>query len=330
MTEVEPANNSDFTIDLPHQSAALSLTGPCEVIRHQLERLTGASLVLRGLQLIIKGKPDQLERTVALIELLRPLWEEGQSISSIDVQAALGSFGSGLRPDYENFGQKVLAKTQTGRLLKPQTVRQKVYLDAMEANELTLVLGPAGTGKTFLAIVLAVRMLSERKVERIILTRPIEEGYEYSDAHHKKTDPYLLPLYDCLLTLLGPDKTSMMMDKALIEVIPVGYMRGRTLNNTFIILDEAQNTTSTQMRMLVTRLGENSRMVAIGDLTQVELPDDTTSGLAEATEVLKGVECVHIVHLTNADVVRHPLVQKLVELYASYDQSCFPYQGDLP
>ncbi|HRD41181.1 MAG TPA: PhoH family protein [Prochlorococcaceae cyanobacterium AMR_MDS_5431] len=329
MTEAEPSNN-EFTIDLPHQSAALSLTGPCEVIRHQLERLTGASLILRGLQLIIKGKPDQLERTVALIELLRPLWEEGQPISSSDVQAALGSFGSGLRTDYENFGQKVLAKTQTGRLLKPQTVRQKVYVDAMESNDLTLVIGPAGTGKTLLAIVLAVRMLSERKVERIIFARPIEEGCEYSDVNNKKTDPYLLPLYDCLHTLLGHDKTSMMIDKELIEVIPVSYMRGRTLNSTFIILDEAQNTTTTQMRMLLTRLGENSRMVAIGDLTQVELPDDTTSGLAEAVEVLKGVERVHISHLTNADVVRHPLVQKLVELYASYDHSCFPYQGDPP
>jgi phosphate starvation-inducible PhoH-like protein len=193
----------------------------------------------------------------------------------------------------------------------------------MERHDLTVALGPAGTGKTFLATVLAVRMLQERKVERLILTRPAVEagerlGFLPGDLQ-QKVDPYLRPLYDALHALLGSERTSALLEKGVIEVAPLAYMRGRTLADAFVILDEAQNTTSAQMRMVLTRLGENSRMVVTGDPTQVDLPPGVLSGLAEAAQVLDGVEGVAICHLSAADVVRHPLVQRLVTAYAERD-----------
>jgi phosphate starvation-inducible PhoH-like protein len=194
----------------------------------------------------------------------------------------------------------------------------------MERHDLTLALGPAGTGKTFLATVQAVRMLSERRVERLILTRPAVEagerlGFLPGDLQ-QKVDPYLRPLYDALHALLGPERTAALLEKGVIEVAPLAYMRGRTLADAFVILDEAQNTTAAQMRMVLTRLGENSRMVVTGDPTQVDLPREQVSGLIEAAEVLQGVEGVAICTLTAADVVRHPLVQRLVQAYAARDE----------
>ena len=193
----------------------------------------------------------------------------------------------------------------------------------MERHDLTFALGPAGTGKTFLATVLAVRMLTERKVERLILTRPAVEagerlGFLPGDLQ-QKVDPYLRPLYDALHALLGPDKTTVLLEKGVIEVAPLAYMRGRTLSDAFVILDEAQNTTPAQMRMVLTRLGERSRMVVTGDITQVDLPQGVPSGLVEASDVLDGVEGVAVCRLTSADVVRHPLVQRVVEAYARLD-----------
>jgi phosphate starvation-inducible PhoH-like protein len=217
----------------------------------------------------------------------------------------------------------VLARSQTGRLLRPRTLRQKAYVEAMERHDLTLALGPAGTGKTFLATVLAVRMLQERKVEKLILTRPAVEagerlGFLPGDLQ-QKVDPYLRPLYDALHTLLGAEKVAALLEKGVIEIAPLAYMRGRTLADAFVILDEAQNTTTAQMRMVLTRLGEHSRMVVTGDPTQIDLPAGVSSGLHEAAEVLEGIEGVAICRLTAADVVRHPLVQRLVTAYAERD-----------
>ena len=217
----------------------------------------------------------------------------------------------------------MLAKSQTGKLLRPRTLKQKAYVEAMERHDLTMALGPAGTGKTFLATVLAVRMLTERKVERLILTRPAVEagerlGFLPGDLQ-QKVDPYLRPLYDALHTLLGQERTAALIEKNVIEVAPLAYMRGRTLAEAFVILDEAQNTTTAQMRMVLTRLGEGSRMVVTGDPTQIDLPPGQLSGLIEAAQVLEGVEGVAICRLTAADVVRHPLVQRLVNAYASHD-----------
>jgi phosphate starvation-inducible PhoH-like protein len=320
----ENGQRSRFTFDLPDSNAALALAGEAESTLHRLEALTGASLVLRGLQLVISGRPAQLERAAAVIELVRPIWAEGQAVSSVDLQSALAAIDSGRGADHAAMGEQVLARSQAGSLLRPRTLRQKKYVDAMERHDLTFALGPAGTGKTFLATVLAVRMLSERKVERLVLTRPAVEagerlGFLPGDLQ-QKVDPYLRPLYDALHSLLGPEKTTVLLEKGVIEVAPLAYMRGRTLGDAFVILDEAQNTTPAQMRMVLTRLGERSRMVVTGDITQVDLPAGQLSGLVEASDVLDGVEGVAVCRLTSADVVRHPLVQRVVEAYARRDE----------
>ncbi len=312
-----------FSIDLPDQDAAMALAGDAESTLHRLEALTGASLVLRGLSLQLRGRPSQLERAAGLVELLRPLWQEGQSLSQVDVQTALSALDTGRGQEHQQLGKQVLARSQSGKLLRPRTLKQKSYVEAIERHDLTLALGPAGTGKTFLATVQAVRMLQERKVERLILTRPAVEagerlGFLPGDLQ-QKVDPYLRPLYDALHALLGQERTAALLEKNVIEVAPLAYMRGRTLADAFVILDEAQNTTTAQMRMVLTRLGENSRMVVTGDPTQIDLPPGQLSGLIEAAEVLEGVEGVAICRLTAADVVRHPLVQRLVNAYANRD-----------
>ncbi|KGG27283.1 MULTISPECIES: PhoH family protein [unclassified Prochlorococcus] len=313
-----------FVLDLPDTDAALALAGNGEQTLHHLQALTGASLVIRGLQLVIGGRPAQLERAAAVVELIRPLWQEGQAVSAVDLQAALTALDTGRRDAHAELADQVLARSQRGNLLRPRTLRQKAYVEAMERHDLTFALGPAGTGKTFLATVLAVRMLSERKVERLVLTRPAVEagerlGFLPGDLQ-QKVDPYLRPLYDALHALLGAEKTTTLLEKGVIEVAPLAYMRGRTLEEAFVILDEAQNTTPAQMRMVLTRLGEHSRMVVTGDTTQVDLPAGQLSGLVDAAEVLADINGVAVCRLTSADVVRHPLVQKVVEAYARRDQ----------
>ncbi len=322
MTEATSAGR--FFIDLPDSDAAIALSGSGQTTLHKLESLTGASLVLRGLQLEISGRSSQLERAAALVELIRPIWEQGQLVSSVDLQAALSSLDTGRKEAHSELVDQVIARSQRGNLLRPRTLRQKSYVEAMERNDLTFALGPAGTGKTFLATVFAVRMLTERKIERIVLTRPAVEagerlGFLPGDLQ-QKVDPYLRPLYDALHTLLGLEKTNALLEKGIIEVAPLAYMRGRTLEDAFVILDEAQNTTSAQMRMVLTRLGERSRMVVTGDITQVDLPLGHLSGLVEAAELLEPIEGVAVCRLTSSDVVRHHLVQKVVDAYARKDK----------
>jgi phosphate starvation-inducible PhoH-like protein len=312
-----------FIIDLPDQEAALALAGQGEMTLKKLSDLTGTQLVLRGLQLAIEGRPNQLERAAGLVELLRPFWSEGQAVTPVDIQTSLQALDTGRGDEHRGLSDQVLARSQSGKLLRPRTLRQKQYVEAMERHDLTLALGPAGTGKTFLAVVQAVRLLQERKIERIILTRPAVEagerlGFLPGDLQ-QKVDPYLRPLYDALHSLLSTERTSTLIEKGIIEVAPLAYMRGRTLADAFVILDEAQNTTCAQMRMVLTRLGENSRMVVTGDPTQVDLPHSQLSGLVEAAQVLEGVEGIAICTLTAADVVRHPLVQRLVQAYARSD-----------
>ncbi|MCX5947661.1 MAG: PhoH family protein [Cyanobacteria bacterium] len=288
--------------------SALALAGAAEINLRRIEALTGCTLQLRGLDLRLSGRPAQLERAAGLIELLRPLWQRGEPVAAVDLQTALAALDSGRSEE---------------RSLRPRTLRQKGFIEAMERHDLTLAIGPAGTGKTFLATVQAVRMLQERRVERLVLTRPAVEagerlGFLPGDLQ-QKGDPYLRPIYDALHTLLGRERTEALLEKGVIEVAPLAYMRGRTLAEAFVILDEAQNTTTAQMRMVLTRLGENSRMVVTGDVTQIDLPAGQRSGLIEAEQVLAGVEGVAICHFSDADVVRHPLVQRLVQAYARRD-----------
>ena len=294
-----------------------------EVNLRRIEALTGGTLRLRGLDLHLSGRPAQLERTTALLELLRPLWQRGEAISVMDLQNALASLDAGRSEEHRSMGAQVLATSVQGRPFRSRTLRQKGFIEAMERHDLTLAIGPAGTGKTFLATIQAVRMLQERRVERLVLTRPAVEagerlGFLPGDLQ-QKVDPYLRPLYDALHTLLGRERTEALLEKGVIEVAPLAYMRGRTLADAFVILDEAQNTTAAQMRMVLTRLGENSRMVVTGDVTQIDLPAGQLSGLVEAEQVLAGVEGVAICRFSDTDVVRHPLVQRLVQAYARRD-----------
>ena len=313
-----------FLLQLPSPDAAIALAGEAECNLRWLGDATGSRLVLHGLALQIQGRPSQVQRAAQLVELLRPLWSTGEPITPTDLTTALTALDTGRGQEHQDLGSTVLARSQTGRLLRPRTLRQKAYVEAIERHALTFALGPAGTGKTFLATILAVQMLNARKVERLILTRPAVEagerlGFLPGDLQ-RKVDPYLRPLYDALHMLLGQERTGTLLEKGTIEVAPLAYMRGRTLSDAFIILDEAQNTSPAQMRMVLTRLGDNSRMVVTGDPSQADLPRHQRSGIDEAKAVLKGVEGVAMIELTGADVVRHPLVQRIVEAYGRFDQ----------
>ncbi len=299
------------------------MAGAGEANLRLIETLTGSTLRLRGLDLHLSGRPDQVERTAGLLELLRPLWQSGEPVAAVDLESALSALDSGRSEEHRGMGSQVLTTSVRGRPLRPRTLRQKAFIEAMERHDLTLAIGPAGTGKTFLAAVQAVRMLQERRVERLVLTRPAVEagerlGFLPGDLQ-QKVDPYLRPLYDALHTLLGRERTDALLERGVIEVAPLAYMRGRTLADAFVILDEAQNTTAAQMRMVLTRLGENSRMVVTGDVTQIDLPGGQVSGLVEAEQVLAGVQGVAICRFVDTDVVRHPLVQRLVQAYARRD-----------
>ena len=289
----------------------------------RLEALTGTTLVLYGLDLRIQGRESQVTRAHAVLSSLKPLWESGEPIAAVDLQTALTALDTGKQEEHGELARQVLTTTRQGRPLRARTPRQRAFIDAIERHDLTLAIGPAGTGKTFLATIQAVRFLQEQRVERIVLTRPAVEagerlGFLPGDLQ-QKVDPYLRPLYDALHNLLGPERTAALQEKGVIEVAPLAYMRGRTLADSFVILDEAQNTTPAQMRMTLTRLGENSRMVVTGDITQIDLPPGQPSGLIEAAEVLGEVEGVAICRFSDADVVRHPLVQRLVQAYARKD-----------
>ena len=264
-----------------------------------------------------------MERVITLVDLMAPRWQAGDPVTPVDLQTALAAHESGRAREHEAMAAQVLATSRQGRKFRPRTPRQKAFVEAIEVHDLTLAVGPAGTGKTFLATIQAVRMLQQRRVEKLVLTRPAVEagerlGFLPGDLQ-QKVDPYLRPLYDALHLLLGDQRTVQLLEKGVIEVAPLAYMRGRTLAHAFVILDEAQNTSSAQMRMALTRLGEGSRMVVTGDLTQIDLPPGQLSGLTEAVQVLEGVEGVAICRFTEGDVVRHPMVQRLVQAYARQD-----------
>ena len=317
MREVSSIGN--FIIDLPSIDAATALSGPGNSFLKKFESLTGVTFTIRGLQLELSGDVSKLEKASALVQLTRPIWEQGVEVPEVDLRAALSSLDLGQASTHAELGNKVLAKSNKGRYLRPRTIRQKAYVEAIENHDLTFAIGPAGTGKTFLATVLAARLLNERKIEKIILTRPAVEagenlGFLPGDLQ-QKVDPYLRPLYDSLHTIFGNERTNALIEKGIIEVAPIAFMRGRTLDNSLIILDEAQNTTSSQMRMFLTRLGERSKMVINGDITQIDLKNGENSGLIEASKIFANIKEIKICYLTVDDVVRHPLVQKIIKAY---------------
>ncbi|MEM6351566.1 MAG: PhoH family protein, partial [Cyanobacteria bacterium P01_D01_bin.14] len=248
-----------------------------------------------------------------------PLWSKGQPVETADLMTAIHAVDTHQEADLTQLQQDVITRTRRGETIRAKTFKQRQYVRALRQQDLTFCVGPAGTGKTFLAAMVAVQALLDNQYERLILTRPAVEagerlGFLPGDLQ-QKVNPYLRPLYDALHELIDPERIPGLMERGVIEVAPLAYMRGRTLSNAFVILDEAQNTTPAQMKMVLTRLGFKSRMVVTGDVTQTDLPSYQQSGLAQALKILKGVEGIAICQLTAADVVRHPMVQRIVSAY---------------
>jgi phosphate starvation-inducible PhoH-like protein len=310
------------TIDLLSSESAIALAGVREENIKTLSRQTGAQIVLRGQELLISGTPKQVERTCEIVRSLKPFWFEGKRISKVDIRTAGNALDTGRQDELQDMQEHILARTRRGEDIRAKTLPQWQYIQAVRTHDLTFCIGPAGTGKTFLAAVLAVQALLREEYERLILTRPAVEageklGFLPGDLQ-QKVDPFLRPLYDALYEFIDPEKIPSLMERGVIEVAPLAYMRGRTLSNSFVIVDEAQNTTPAQMKMLLTRLGFRSRMVVTGDVTQTDLPMNQVSGLAVAQKILQPVEGIAFCHLSKTDVVRHPLVERIV---AAYEQN---------
>lgn len=291
-----------------------------------LEQELSVTAMLRGQELRLTGDPENVAVAEEAIGGLLLLLSHGENIDPLRIRYAIQLAREGNISRLEELGSKdVIAFTHRGRPIRSKTLGQQTYVDAVRNHELTLAVGPAGTGKTYLAMCLAVVALKNKEIERIVLTRPAVEageklGFLPGDMS-QKVDPYLRPLYDALYELMGVDSYQKLAERGTVEVAPLAFMRGRTLNDAFIILDEAQNATPEQMKMFLTRLGANARCVVTGDISQTDLPKDKKSGLSEAIEVLRGVSGVAVVELTAKDVVRHELVQRIVRAYERYERN---------
>jgi phosphate starvation-inducible PhoH-like protein len=314
---------SSFKLEFASPERAMALAGYREDTLKRLSQQTGATLVLRGNELLISGTDTQIDRSRRLIGALEPIWAKGQMVAIADLMTAIQALDTHREADLSLLQQDIITRTRRGETVRAKTFRQRQYIQSLRSHDLVFCTGPAGTGKTFLAAMVAVQALLNQEYERLILTRPAVEagerlGFLPGDLQ-QKVNPYLRPLYDALHELLDPEKIPSLMERGVIEVAPLAYMRGRTLNNAFVILDEAQNTTYAQMKMVLTRLGFQSRMVVTGDVTQTDLPSYQNSGLALALKILQGVDGIGFCQLTQADVVRHPLVQRIVAAYERHE-----------
>ena len=288
-----------------------------------LERELDVTVVNRGDELKISGDEANLNRAERTIEALLSYAARGESINEQSLRYVMGLVAAGEEKQIDSLSRDIICITTKGKPIKPKTLGQKKYIESIQNNTITMGIGPAGTGKTYLAVAMAVAAFRKKEVSRIILTRPAIEageklGFLPGDLQ-SKVDPYLRPLYDGLFDMLGADTYQKYFERGSIEVAPLAYMRGRTLDDSFIILDEAQNTTPEQMKMFLTRLGFGSKAVITGDITQIDLPDGKASGLKEAMRVLKNVEDINVCMLTTSDVVRHALVSRIIEAYDKYD-----------
>jgi phosphate starvation-inducible protein PhoH and related proteins len=300
----------------------VSLLGSRDELLHVIEKAFDADIHVRGNEITITGPAQEIERAAGLFEELTELLAGGAELSTDSVERVVAMLRrkSGVRPA-DVLTLDILSSR--GRTIRPKTLNQKRYVDAIDAHTIVFCIGPAGTGKTYLAMAKAVKALQAKEVNRIILTRPAVEAGErlgfLPGTLYEKIDPYLRPLYDALHDMIDPESIPRLMAAGTIEVAPLAYMRGRTLNDSFIILDEAQNTSAEQMKMFLTRLGFGSKIVVTGDVTQVDLPAGQTSGLRIVQDILDGIEDIHFAKLTSHDVVRHRLVGDIVDAYERYD-----------
>lgn len=302
----------------------ISVFGSLDENIHRVEQEFGVQILNRGSDLKLSGEEEATDKAARTIEGLMALASKGEIIDEQKVRYLLTLVQSGNDDQVAQMARDVVCITAKGKPIKAKTIGQQKYMKAIQKHTITVGVGPAGTGKTYLAVAAAVAAFRERTVNRIILTRPAVEagerlGFLPGDLQNK-VDPYLRPLYDALYDMLGPETYQKYLERGSIEVAPLAYMRGRTLDDSFIILDEAQNTTREQMKMFLTRLGFGSKIVITGDVTQIDLPEDKVSGLKDAIRVLDGVEDIAICTLSSADVVRHALVQKIISAYEKVEQ----------
>ena len=307
------------SISMERMEEAVNLFGSFDENIRILEENLRVTVVSRDSELKVSGEPENVMLAVKAIQGLLALSARGETISDQTVRYVLELVRAGAEDKIGEIAADVLCVTAKGKPIKAKTIGQKKYVEAIAKNAVTLGVGPAGTGKTYLAVAAAVAAFRDKQVNRIILTRPAVEagerlGFLPGDLQ-SKVDPYLRPLYDALFEMLGPETYQKYLERGNIEVAPLAYMRGRTLDDSFIILDEAQNTRREQMKMFLTRMGFGSKIVITGDVTQIDLPPDKQSGLKEAMRVLKGVEDIAICRLTGSDVVRHVIVQRIIKAY---------------
>ncbi|WP_442595015.1 PhoH family protein [Neobacillus sp. D3-1R] len=313
----EELKTIDIQLDNPNE--ALNLFGNADANLKMLEQELNVSVITRGETVIVSGNAEKVELAGKVLEKLLFIIRKGINISTRDVLYAIQLADKGTLDYFTEIYEEEIGKNIKGKSIRVKTLGQRHYVSAIKKSDLVFGIGPAGTGKTYLAVVMAVNALKNGHVNRIILTRPAVEageslGFLPGDLK-EKVDPYLRPLYDALHDILGMEHTTRMMERGTIEVAPLAYMRGRTLDDAFVILDEAQNTTQAQMKMFLTRLGFGSKMVITGDKTQVDLPKGAKSGLIVAEEVLQNVKGISMVYLEQSDVVRHPLVGRIIAAY---------------
>ena len=314
-----------IVLTLPSDIPSVALTGPNDSYIRALENaFKDVAITVRGNEVILRGSPDGTERVKKLMQNFLAVVRAGQPLSDDAVRRSIAMILSdGNETPAEVLTLNILSNR--GKTIRPKTSNQKKYVDAIDKHTVTFGIGPAGTGKTYLAMAKAVQALQAKQVNRIILTRPAVEAGErlgfLPGTLHEKIDPYLRPLFDALHDMLDPEAIPRLMASGTIEVAPLAYMRGRTLNDSFIILDEAQNTSPEQMKMFLTRLGFSSKMVVTGDITQIDLPTHQESGLSIVREILEGIDDISFMDLTSEDVVRHRLVSEIVDAYGRFDSA---------
>ena len=309
-------------INVDRMESVLNLFGNYDENINLIQKEYSVAILSRGSDIKITGEEENVFAASKAIDSLLAMANRGDAINEQSIRYVFSLVREGTQEDLYKLTDDGICVTMNGRIVKPKTLGQKRYVDAISSNTIVLGVGPAGTGKTYLAVAMAVKAFRAHEINMIILTRPAVEageklGFLPGDLQNK-VDPYLRPLYDALFEMLGPEAFARQQERGCIEVAPLAYMRGRTLDDSFIILDEAQNTTPEQMKMFLTRLGFNSKIVITGDITQIDLPDSRRSGLIEAVRVLKGIEDISINRFSEKDVVRHKLVQDIIKAYEKY------------
>lgn len=314
---------ADRTLNVNDTEQIINLFGPYDENINLIQRQYGVVVISRGTDIKVSGSEENVDKACQAIESLMKISKTGEKLTDQTIRYVATMVSDGESEQVNELIGDGICVTATGKIVRPRTVGQKKYTDGIKKNTIVMGIGPAGTGKTYLAVAMAAKAFKAHEVSKIILTRPAVEageklGFLPGDLQDK-VDPYLRPLYDGLFEMFGADNFSKLMEKGIVEVAPLAYMRGRTLENAFIILDEAQNTTSEQIKMFLTRLGNDSKMVITGDVTQIDLPDSKSSGLIEAMKVLRNVDDIYIHKFNEKDVVRHKLVQDIVKAYEKYN-----------